>query len=108
MAGTYYAQAREYQVENGRFSSQDIIGGFIEVPITINRYRYCWENPEKYVDLDGKLPTILVGAFIGGIAASGIAIVGGIIAMLDSLEKLQDMPRKEWLTEQGMDSVKKL
>ena len=233
VAGTYYAQAREYQAESGRFNSQDIIGGFIEEPITINRYGYCWGNPVKYVDIDGKLPTILVGALFGGvvsglssvatqlifdgkinwkevfsntiggavqggIAGSGIGIVGGIIAMgatgtatnvatqvyaqdkkltevdwgsavvdgvidavtygygryklkgkglsvqeqlrktnddvhaarlhvagygkkrmkgksykraigrLDSLEKLQDMLGKEWLTEQGMDSVKKI
>ena len=116
VAGTYYAQAREYQPESGRFNSQDIIAGFIEQPITINRYGYCWGNPVKYVDLDGKLPTILVGALFGGvvsglssvatqlifdgkinwkevfsntiggavqggIAGSGIGIVGGIIAM---------------------------
>ena len=233
VAGTYYAQAREYQADAGRFSSQDIIGGFIEEPITINRYGYCWQNPKKYVDLDGKLPTILLGAGIGflvsgissivtqavfdrkinwkevatsaiggavqgGIAGSGVGIVGGIIAMgvtgsatnvatqvyaqdktlsevdwgsavidgvidaatygygryklkgkgpsvqeqlrktnddvhaarlhvagygkkrmkgksykravrrVDSLEKLQDMLGKKWLTEQGMDSAKKI
>ena len=44
VAGTYYAQAREYQADAGRFSSQDIIGGFSENPETLNRYSYSWNN----------------------------------------------------------------
>lgn len=105
IAGTYYAQAREYLAENGRFAGQDLIVGFIEYPETLNRYGYCWDNPFKYVDYDGEFPTIIAGAGIGflvsGIssivtqvvldrkvnlkevavdAVSGIGIVGGILA----------------------------
>ena len=115
IAGTYYAQAREYLAENGRFAGQDLIVGFIEYPETLNRYGYCWDNPFKYVDYDGEFPTIIAGAGIGflvsgissivtqvvldrkvnlkevavdavsgavkgGIAGSGIGIVGGILA----------------------------
>ena len=42
VSGTYYAQAREYLAENGRFAGQDLIVGFIEYPETLNRYGYCW------------------------------------------------------------------
>lgn len=115
VSGTYYAQAREYLAENGRFAGQDLIVGFIEYPETLNRYGYCWDNPFKYVDYDGEFPTIIAGAGIGflvsgissivtqvvldrkvnlkevavdavsgavkgGIAGSGIGIVGGILA----------------------------
>ena len=115
IAGTYYAQAREYLAESGRFAGQDLIVGFIEYPETLNRYGYCWDNPFKYVDYDGEFPTIIAGAGIGflvsgissivtqvvldrkvnlkevavdavsgavkgGIAGSGIGIVGGILA----------------------------
>jgi RHS repeat-associated protein len=115
IAGTYYAQAREYLAENGRFAGQDLIVGFIEYPETLNRYGYCWDNPFKYVDYDGEFPTIIAGAGIGflvsgissivtqvvldrkvnwketfvdtvggaikgGIAGSGIGIVGGVLA----------------------------
>ena len=115
VSGTYYAQAREYLAESGRFAGQDLIVGFIEYPETLNRYGYCWDNPFKYVDYDGEFPTIIAGAGIGflvsgissivtqvvldrkvnlkevavdavsgavkgGIAGSGIGIVGGILA----------------------------
>ena len=52
-----YAQAREYLPETGRFTGEDLIGGFMEDPVTINRYGYCWENPLRFVDLDGMAPT---------------------------------------------------
>ena len=43
--------------ETGRFTGEDLIGGFMETPVTINRYGYCWENPLRFVDLDGMAPT---------------------------------------------------
>ena len=52
-AGTYYAQAREYLAENGRFAGQDIIAGFIDRPQTINKYKYCINNPFLYFDPTG-------------------------------------------------------
>ncbi len=115
VSGTYYAQAREYLAESGRFAGQDLIAGFTEYPETLNRYGYCWDNPFRYVDFDGEFPTIIAGAGIGflvsgissivtqvvldrkvnwkevavdavggaikgGIAGSGIGIVGGVLA----------------------------
>ena len=115
IAGTYYAQAREYLAESGRFAGQDLIVGFVEYPETLNRYSYCWNNSLIYADYNGEFPTIIAGAFIGaatagifslatqiildrklnlkevavnaiggaikgGIAGSGIGIVGGVLA----------------------------
>ena len=54
VSGTYYAQAREYLAENGRFAGQDLIKGFIENPVSINRYIYCQCNSLNYIDLTGK------------------------------------------------------
>ncbi|MBS5053142.1 MAG: RHS repeat-associated core domain-containing protein, partial [Clostridiales bacterium] len=79
VSGTYYAQAREYLAESGRFAGQDLIVGFIEYPETLNRYGYCWNNPFKYVDYDGKFPTIVVGAIVGGVI-EGISSVATQIA----------------------------
>ena len=62
----YFAQAREYGAEAGRFVGTDIIKGFAEYPVTFNEYTYCWSNPELYVDEDREFPTIIAGAFIGG------------------------------------------
>lgn len=56
ISGTYFAQAREYQPENGRFTAQDVIQGNGAVPETLNRYGYCWGNPVKYIDNNGENP----------------------------------------------------
>ena len=37
---TYFAQAREYSCDTGRFISKDFISGFSRVPVTLNRYAY--------------------------------------------------------------------
>ena len=58
ISGSYFAQAREYMPEVGRFISEDIIKGTIKVPTTLNHYNYCWDNPLIFLDLDGKEPDI--------------------------------------------------
>lgn len=79
---TYFAQAREYKPELGRFGAVDIIKGLTAAPYTLNEYGYCWNNPEKYVDLEGKTPVDvaterredskgLVGTLTYGVNASG-------------------------------------
>ncbi len=55
-AGTYYAQAREYKAELGRFAAVDTIKGTATAPYTLNEYGYCWSNPMMLVDLDGQWP----------------------------------------------------
>ena len=80
MAGTYYAQAREYQPSIGRFNSEDIIGGFILFPDTLNHYIYCWNNSLLYIDNDGEFPTIAIGAGIG-------ALIGGIGSVISDVSK---------------------
>ncbi|MFV0364355.1 MAG: DUF6531 domain-containing protein [Suipraeoptans sp.] len=56
VAGTYYAQAREYVPGVGRFTGEDIIKGSIITPFTMNHYTYCWNRPMDLVDLDGMAP----------------------------------------------------
>lgn len=56
ISGTYFAQAREYQSEAGRFVAEDVIHGRNTVPKTLNRYGYCWGNPIGYIDANGKFP----------------------------------------------------
>ena len=52
--GTYFAQAREYRPEDGRFGGVDWIKGNTDEPITQNSYVYCWNKVTAFVDLDGK------------------------------------------------------
>jgi len=51
----YYAQARYYTPQIGRFTSEDLIKGFTSLPQSLNQYAYCWNQPVNYVDLDGML-----------------------------------------------------
>lgn len=81
VAGTYYAQAREYCAYSGRFIGMDTIKRFVEYPVTFNEYTYCWNNPKAYVDVDGEFPiTIAIGAGIG-------AIVGGVGSVVSDVSK---------------------
>ena len=57
ISNTYYAQAREYLPQVGRFTGEDIVKGFAGRPQTINPYLYCLNSPSNYVDLDGRLPS---------------------------------------------------
>ena len=57
IADTYFAQAREYMPESGRFVSEDLVGGFIGNPRTINSYTYCWNSPLQFIDVDGNYPS---------------------------------------------------
>ena len=56
VGGTYFAQMREYQSGNGRFVEEDIIKGNKVLPVTLNHYSYCWNNPTVLIDYDGKFP----------------------------------------------------
>ena len=75
-AGTYYAQAREYLTENGRFAGQDLIAGFTDLPFSMNRYSYCFNLPMVLVDLDGEWPNL---SDIGKGIQNGIKDVGNAI-----------------------------
>ena len=84
VADTYFAQAREYVAGVGRFAGEDWIKGEIGQPFSLNQYGYCFGNPEKFVDLDGKVPTIAIDAgigavfgFIGGVSSEIIGILSG-------------------------------
>lgn len=56
VAGTYFAQAREYDTERGRFAGQDMLCGFFDMPFTMNRYTYCFNSTIILVDLNGAWP----------------------------------------------------
>lgn len=56
IAGAYFAQAREYFPQTGRFAGNDMIPGDIADPSSLNRYWYCRNAPLNWVDPDGKKP----------------------------------------------------
>ena len=78
IAENYFAQARQYTPEAGRFVSQDRVKGNIYNPITHNNYLYCVNDPVQYVDLDGNfvlaaLAAILIAGAAAAFIPSGIS-----------------------------------
>ena len=56
VGGMYFAQARRYDANAGRFISEDKIRGTIAAPFTMNHYGYCWNRPVDFVDWNGLSP----------------------------------------------------
>jgi RHS repeat-associated protein len=52
----YYAKARFYDPELGRFTTQDSVLGEVDEPPSLNRYGYAWGNPLLFVDPEGHAP----------------------------------------------------
>ncbi len=78
VAGTYYAQAREYHPGLARFVERDIIAGIVEEPFTLNRYTYCFNTPIMMIDLDGAWPQWIENA--GKALEKGVKKVGNWIS----------------------------
>ena len=57
VSGTYYAQAREYLAESGRFVECDKYKGRLITPSSLHSYHYCFNNSLKYIDLNGLFTT---------------------------------------------------
>ncbi|MFH1824224.1 MAG: RHS repeat-associated core domain-containing protein, partial [Candidatus Firestonebacteria bacterium] len=60
--GLIYMRARYYDSETGRFISRDPVAGEFDIPLTLNKYVYCLNNPISYYDKDGE--TILIQLLI--------------------------------------------
>ena len=82
VANSYYAQAREYVPQLGRFTAKDVIKGEQDDPLSQNEYLYCKNAPKDYVDLNGRIAIIaIVGitAAIGAVAGAGIELASQAI-----------------------------
>ena len=52
----YFAQARYFDANVGRFTAEDQVKGIIYIPDSQNRYIYCYNCVLDYVDINGKYP----------------------------------------------------
>jgi RHS repeat-associated protein len=76
VVGKYFAQARFYDAETGRFMAKDPIKS------GVNLYPYAKSNPTNFVDPNGELWRVIAGI--------GSAVVGGVtgaVAYLDEQKK---------------------
>ncbi len=68
VSGLYYAQARYYQPELGRFISEDPFKAYLAEPLTQNAYINCGNNPLLYFDP--------LGLFVVGVGADAVLVFG--------------------------------
>jgi RHS repeat-associated protein len=68
VTGLYYFGARYYDPTVGRFITEDSYEGDDSDPMTLNRYIYGRDNPERYTDSSGHMYVVSTG---GGGAIAG-------------------------------------
>lgn len=81
VAGTYYAQARQYRACTGSFDAMDRIGGDITASDTINPYIYCVHDPINHSDKSGYWFGVddLIAAGVGAVGNMAGVFVGDVI-----------------------------
>ncbi len=74
--GKYFAQARFYDSGQGRMLSPD------PIKRRINPYPYCDNDPVNYNDPTGEIPSILLGAGLGGLIGGASGFIGSAASQL--------------------------
>ncbi|MNO32897.1 tRNA(Glu)-specific nuclease WapA precursor [compost metagenome] len=64
--GLYYLRARYYDPSIGRFINEDTVEGQIDNPLSLNLYTYVHNNPLRYTDFSGHIPTPIEAAVMAG------------------------------------------
>ncbi|TAA74141.1 MAG: RHS repeat-associated core domain-containing protein [Candidatus Electronema aureum] len=72
--GLVWFGARHYEPETGVWMGQDNFRGILDIPMTLHRYQYNYNNTVNYYDPDGKNPLIVIGAIIAGVFLNDINI----------------------------------
>ncbi len=75
-----YLRARYYNPQIGRFTSLDIEEGEIAIPLDMNRYVYCRNNPIKYIDPSGQAVLAASAALLA--LGKAVQIVAGVVSIV--------------------------
>ena len=65
---SYYLRARYYDPSNGRFLSRDQFSGFLERPLSLNKYGYVEGNPINATDPSGNVSSIETAILLGTVS----------------------------------------
>lgn len=76
---TLYANEREYDTSIGRFLSKDPWPGVITIPLTINAYAYCLNDPINRYDPTGQIAAWLAGGIVGAFTNVAMKAAGDIV-----------------------------
>ena len=80
--GLLYANAREYAPTLGRFLSKDPWAGAITVPLTLNAYTYCLNDPVNMYDPTGQVVAWLAGGIVGAVANVAVKAAGDVVTSI--------------------------
>jgi RHS repeat-associated protein len=86
--GLYYYGYRYLEGQSGRFVSADIQQPNYVNPQSINRYPYALNNPNRYVDRDGRQPemgAIEFGAGLGALFGPEGILIGALVGLAVAL-----------------------
>ncbi|WP_167956189.1 RHS repeat-associated core domain-containing protein [Anaerosporobacter faecicola] len=91
--GLYYAKARYYDAEIGRFVSEDSYKGDRKELISLNQYTYGLNNPIKYTDLSGNMNFItqtdeLIKGLINGMGSWLWDIIKSPVVLITIIKQL--------------------
>lgn len=81
IAGTYFAQARQYRCQTGTFDAMDRLGGDITMADTWNPYIYCIHDPLNHTDKSAYWFGFddAIAAVIGAAGGAGGKFIGDLI-----------------------------
>jgi RHS repeat-associated protein len=80
---SYYQRARYYNPNTGRFTSRDSFEGFLERPLSLNKYSYTEGNPINAIDPSGKITFLERAIFFVPV---GISLFGIIQASQECID----------------------
>lgn len=95
VSGMYFAQARRYDAQAGRFISEDKVNGIIAVPYSLNMYTYCWNNPMMLVDLDGRFAITMTTILIAAAAGAALSVIPVIV---EDIKSGEDVGLKDYVS----------
>ncbi|MCD7744507.1 MAG: DUF6531 domain-containing protein [Lachnospiraceae bacterium] len=86
VAGTWFAQARQYRGETGMFDAMDRFGGDITMPDSLNPYSYCVHDPLNHTDKSAYwfLVDDMIAAAIGGAGGFAGQLVSDVMESVTS------------------------
>ncbi|MCD8012064.1 MAG: DUF6531 domain-containing protein [Lachnospiraceae bacterium] len=81
VAGTWFAQARQYRGDTGMFDAMDRFGGDIIMPDSLNPYSYCTHDPLNHTDKSGYWFIVddIIAAAVGGAGGFAGVLIGDVM-----------------------------
>jgi RHS repeat-associated protein len=101
----YYLRARMYDPQLMRFTGRDSHERIYEIPFSLHRYLYCWNDPVNMIDLKGEFPgsfsetltvmgtRAMVGANLGFVQGVFVGLLGELTDGEDGINAFEVLER---------------